>query len=249
MKKNTLIIACSNSKLPHVARAIDLYTGNVFQTLKRNTDSNPLEDWNILILSGKHGLLEATELIEPYNQEVPGINDIDCICSDCLKAGALIELDIEPNMNFDDGSDAAKTITYKTPALPTWQDTAIESARGLREERASEVFLDLLGQLIAGGQAVIDDNMRQPKEYPSSMTVIGYRDESFIYLLPEIALREVNKVQPLRFSTTAIGTQLKEDNLLVSGTNSVTVQRRVRGSRARLWQLKSEAMGCDTCDD
>ncbi|WP_122053649.1 DUF6884 domain-containing protein [Vibrio sp. Evd11] len=81
MKKNTLIIACSNSKLPHVARAIDLYTGNVFQTLKRNTDSNPLEDWNILILSGKHGLLEATELIEPYNQEVPGINDIDGVAA------------------------------------------------------------------------------------------------------------------------------------------------------------------------
>ncbi|WP_417440857.1 CbrC family protein [Idiomarina sp.] len=51
-----------------------------------------------------------------------GINDIDCICTDCLKAGALIELGIEPNMNFDDGSKAAETITYKTPALPTWQD-------------------------------------------------------------------------------------------------------------------------------
>jgi uncharacterized protein CbrC (UPF0167 family) len=52
-----------------------------------------------------------------------GINEIDCICSTCLKAGALIGLEIEPNMNYDDGSEAAKTITYKTPALPTWQDT------------------------------------------------------------------------------------------------------------------------------
>lgn len=53
----------------------------------------------------------------------PGVNDIECICASCLKAGKLIDLDIEPNMTFDDGSEAAKTITYKTPSLPTWQDT------------------------------------------------------------------------------------------------------------------------------
>ena len=31
--------------------------------------------------------------------------------------------------------------------LPVWQDTAIQSVPGLGEERVSEVFLDLLGQL------------------------------------------------------------------------------------------------------
>ena len=132
--------------------------------------------------------------------------------------------------------------------LPAWQDTSVESARGLREERASEVFLDLLGQLIAGGQAVIDDDMRNPKEYPSSMTVIGYRDESFIYLLPEIALREVNKVQPLRFTATAIGMQLKEDGLLLPGNNNLSIQKRVNGARVRVWQLTSDLLGCDDCD-
>jgi len=53
-----------------------------------------------------------------------GVNNIDCICANCLQSGELIDLEIEPNMNFDDGSEAAKTITYKTPSLPTWQDTA-----------------------------------------------------------------------------------------------------------------------------
>lgn len=52
-----------------------------------------------------------------------GLNDIDCICPKCLKAGKLFDLEIEPNMIFDDGSEASQTITYKTPALPTWQDT------------------------------------------------------------------------------------------------------------------------------
>lgn len=96
---------------------------------------------------------------------------------------------------------------------------------------------------------MIDADMKNPREYPSSVTVVGYKDEGFVYLLPEIAHQEVNRVQPLRFTVTAIGMQLKEDGLLLPRTNTMTVQRRVRGSRARLWQLKADAIGCDTCDD
>jgi hypothetical protein len=133
--------------------------------------------------------------------------------------------------------------------LPTWQDVIVENVRALREERASEVFLDLLGQLLAGGQVVIDDNMQTPHEYPSGVTVVGYRDDTYVYLLPEIAFKEANKVQAIHFNTTAIGMQLKEDGILLPGTNTLTTQRRVRGGRVRLWQLKSDFLGCDTCDD
>jgi hypothetical protein len=132
--------------------------------------------------------------------------------------------------------------------LPQWQDVMVETIQTLREERASEVFLDLLGQLLASGQIVIDDNMRQPKEYPSGVQVVGYRETDCIYLLPEIAHREINKIQPLRFTTQAIGMQLKEDGLLSPGTSNLTVQRRIRGGRVRLWQLTSDILGCDTCD-
>ena len=133
-------------------------------------------------------------------------------------------------------------------ALPAWQDAIVASVRSLRQERASEVFLNILGQLIAGGQAVLDDSMRQPREYPSGTAVVGYRDESFIYLLPDVALREVNRVQPMKFTATAIGMQLKEDGLLLAGTNTLAVQRRVKGARVRFWQLKGEVFGCDSCD-
>lgn len=133
--------------------------------------------------------------------------------------------------------------------LPAWQDVIVENVRALREERASEVFLDLLGQLLAGGQVVIDDNMQTPHEYPSGVTVVGYRDNTYVYLLPEIAFKEVNKVQAIHFNTTAIGMQLKEDGILLPGTNTLTTQRRIRGGRVRLWQLKSDFLGCDTCDD
>jgi hypothetical protein len=124
--------------------------------------------------------------------------------------------------------------------IPAWQDAIVESVRTLRQERASEVFLDILGQLIAGGQAVIDDDMKNPREYPPGVTVVGYKDEGFVYLLPEIAHREVNRVQPLRFTVTAIGMQLREDNILIPGPNNLSTQKRVRGGRVRFWQLTSE---------
>jgi hypothetical protein len=125
--------------------------------------------------------------------------------------------------------------------LPAWKDAIVESVRTLRQERASEVFLDILGQLLAGGQAVIDDDMKNPREYPPGVTVVGYKDEGFVYLLPEIAHREVNRVQPLRFTVTAIGMQLREDSILIPGPNNLSTQKRVRGSRVRFWQLTSES--------
>jgi hypothetical protein len=132
--------------------------------------------------------------------------------------------------------------------LPGWQDVILETAQAVRQERASQVFLDLLGQLLAGGQAMIDDDMHNPREPAPGVAKVGYRDGEYVYLLPEIAHKEICKVQPLRFTTTAIGAQLKEEGLLLPGTNNLTVQRRVRGGTSRFWRLKSEILGCDGCD-
>jgi len=132
--------------------------------------------------------------------------------------------------------------------LPGWQDVILETAQAVRQERASQVFLDLLGQLLAGGQAMIDDDMRSPRETAPGVAKVGYRDGEYIYLLPEIVHKEICKVQPLRFTTAAIGAQLKEEGLLLPGTNNLTVQRRVRGGTSRFWRLKSEILGCDGCD-
>ncbi|MBZ0278968.1 MAG: DUF927 domain-containing protein [Anaerolineae bacterium] len=126
--------------------------------------------------------------------------------------------------------------------LPAWQDCIVETVRSLREELASEVFLDILGQLLAGGQAVIDDDMRNPREYPPGVTVVGYRDDHFVYLLPEIALKAVNHVQLLNFGANAIGNMLKEDGLLLPGPNNLSTQKRVRGGRVRFWQLRADSL-------
>ncbi|MCB9451479.1 MAG: DUF927 domain-containing protein [Anaerolineaceae bacterium] len=132
--------------------------------------------------------------------------------------------------------------------LPTWQDCIVETVRSLREERASEVFRNVLGQLIGSGQCLIEPSLRVQGETAPGHTVVGYRDESFLYLLPDVALREVNKVQPLSFSAHAIGSQLREDGLLLPGKTNLTVQKSVRGSVIRLWRLKPAVLGCEGCE-
>jgi len=132
--------------------------------------------------------------------------------------------------------------------LPTWEDCLVESLRTVQDERASEVFLNVLGQIVGSGQAAIDDDMRHPRDYPPGVTVVGYRHEGFVYLMPDVALREVNKIQPLKFNAYAIGSQLKEDGLLIPGKRNLTVQRSVRGSVIRLWRLKSDILGCEGCE-
>jgi hypothetical protein len=90
--------------------------------------------------------------------------------------------------------------------------------------------------------------MRSRREYPSGVTVVGYRDEGLVYLLPDVALREVNRVQPMKFSATAIGMKLKEDGLLIPGKTNLSVQKSLRGSVVRLWRLKLEILECGGCE-
>lgn len=51
-----------------------------------------------------------------------GANEIDCICDNCLAEGKLKDLDIQTNEASEGTREEIETITYRTPALPTWQD-------------------------------------------------------------------------------------------------------------------------------
>ncbi|MCC7208153.1 MAG: DUF927 domain-containing protein [Anaerolineae bacterium] len=130
----------------------------------------------------------------------------------------------------------------KADVLPAWYDLATETAQSMQEERAGHTFLNVLGQLVASGQCLIESSLRPQYEPSPGKTVVGYRDDGFVYLLPDVALKEVNYIQPLRFTGQAVGVQLREDGLLVPGTTNLTVQRSVRGSVISLWRLRAEAL-------
>jgi hypothetical protein len=128
--------------------------------------------------------------------------------------------------------------------LPGWQDVIAHTLQAVRQERAGDLFLNLLEQLLGGGQALVD-NLHAPREPVPGIPTVGYRDTEYVYLLPDIALQTVNRVHALHFTSAAIGAQLREDGWLVPGSaqDRLAVQIRVRGSRAWLWRLKTEALG------
>ena len=80
--------------------------------------------------------------------------------------------------------------------------------------------------------------------------VFSMHDLPSIYLLPEVAFNVVNRMQPLRFTASAIGSQLREDGWLVPGnsSNHLTVQMRVQDTRVRLWRLKAAILTGDSGD-
>lgn len=66
MRKQIVLISCVSQKLPHRARARDLYISTLFKlNLKYAEKLTPDE---IFILSAKYGLLKLEQEIEPYEQ-------------------------------------------------------------------------------------------------------------------------------------------------------------------------------------
>jgi hypothetical protein len=132
--------------------------------------------------------------------------------------------------------------------LPIWQDAIRDTIQAVQQERAGRVFLDKLTQMIASGRLMLTTDLQNPEEPRSGVTIVGYHDGAYILLLPDIAVQEVTRGGAMKFGTNDIGKQLREDGWLIPGTNSLTVQRRVRGIQTRFWQLKADFLTCDSCD-
>lgn len=125
---------------------------------------------------------------------------------------------------------------HGAPTLPPWIDLAVESAQAMREERAGQLYLDIILQLAASGRAAICDT-EQMHEVSPHTPILGYKQDGFVYLLPDIAYREVCKIHDVNFTLQSIGSQLKEDKLLIPGTTNLSIQKRLNGQRVRVWQF------------
>lgn len=68
------ILACSASKLDRAAPARDLYTGQLFRLSLQLAD---LCAERIVILSAKHGVVEADRVLEPYDEKLPSEKYVD----------------------------------------------------------------------------------------------------------------------------------------------------------------------------
>ncbi|EGQ7973619.1 hypothetical protein I7Z51_002543 [Vibrio parahaemolyticus] len=70
MAKPLLIIGCSDKKSHTQAQAFDLYLGNVYELIRANID-NVHDHFEVLILSGLHGLIHSKQVIGHYDQQMP----------------------------------------------------------------------------------------------------------------------------------------------------------------------------------
>jgi hypothetical protein len=80
-EKILLVISCSKSKLGYPAPAKTFYTGQLFRSLVKLARQN---QWDVLILSGKFGLIPLTKQIEPYDQKIETEQDISRIRKQAL---------------------------------------------------------------------------------------------------------------------------------------------------------------------
>lgn len=73
-KRDLLVLGCSQKKRPHQGRAIDVYDGPLFRTVRHRLSEidKPLD---ILILSARYGIIRQTDIIEPYDDKLP-VSDI-----------------------------------------------------------------------------------------------------------------------------------------------------------------------------
>lgn len=67
--RTLVLVACSQTKAGHTTAAEHLYTSQLFKASARWAKANG-DDW--LILSAKHGLVEPTQELEPYDQRLTG---------------------------------------------------------------------------------------------------------------------------------------------------------------------------------
>lgn len=67
MDKHLIIMACSATKGATPAPALDLYQGVMYSSFRAN---EPATRPAVIILSAKHGFIEADRVIEPYEQRM-----------------------------------------------------------------------------------------------------------------------------------------------------------------------------------
>jgi len=71
--KICIIAGCSQKKLSYAAPAAELNQGQLFRSIKKLANNF---HFDLKILSGKHGILDQDEIIEPYNQKIRTKRDI-----------------------------------------------------------------------------------------------------------------------------------------------------------------------------
>jgi DNA primase catalytic core len=136
-------------------------------------------------------------------------------------------------------------------AWDVFLDMAERQSARLMEEKPSEKFLNALAELLMAG-VVFTKNIYYPNEQTNmQIAFIGWHDDSWFYLLPEIVYKEVVKLYTAQgriFPVTQkrLWKYLEQENLIQaeysSGRANRTVQGTFDGKRVRVLKLTASAV-------
>lgn len=186
--KPTLIIPCTDDKNEGKHKAIDLYTGNVYSTLKANSVS--LDDFNIIIVSALHGFISASETISDYDRKMSD-QDLDSyVKKHSTKAAKLLE-HAEPGelyvvlpKAYQQAFDLMMTKTRFKKALSGFQSVFIS-----RGQRGNLQQLSILKSIITKSenfeQTLFRSGIASKDEWLGYSIADQFKGYSLAYVKPE----------------------------------------------------------------
>jgi hypothetical protein len=72
MSQTLVITSCCKKKLDYPAPARELYQGQLFKIVCEYAEKN---NYDLIILSAKYGLIALNDVIEPYDQQLKSVKD------------------------------------------------------------------------------------------------------------------------------------------------------------------------------
>jgi len=90
-----IIIGCGKSKRQHASPAADLYTGQLFRAARQYAEAHADA---YLIASARHGLVEPTAILEPYDDTLPAGFDERRAWGFCCQADLAAWLNDRPHL-------------------------------------------------------------------------------------------------------------------------------------------------------
>ena len=147
--------------------------------------------------------------------------------------------------------DAGEGTRMTAHAMRVLMDAARAQAKSMESEKPTRIFLDMMGQLLSSKTVMLKDlsaeKVRDP--FPNEH-MVGYMDQDYYYLLPDLAFSAVSKLcreQGVEFpvSPKALMKHLRTDGVLKglgSDSDSATRAKRIDGKLKRVLWIPQEEM-------
>lgn len=183
----TYVIPCGREKLDRPARARDLYRGQMFRHTLKNAELAARDELaRVLLLSGKHGLVELDRRLAPYDQRIdaPGAASVATLVEQAKALGIGWRSQVVallPQAYF-------RPLNEALHQLHVYPMEAYEGCRGNGEQRRVNAFV--------AGHA--DPSPRDGDSHPPGLTVwIGADANAFGWSTPTPVLVSYDRLREL----------------------------------------------------